>query len=66
MEERRAELTESLGAGATLSIDDFNTVDAKSRGGVSVITCTEIKDEPRNTLVEALENQPEDSVPESV
>lgn len=56
-EANRAKLTEKLGAGATLSIDDFSTLDTQSRGGVSVITCTEIKDEALDALVKALDDQ---------
>ena len=53
----RLELTEKLGAGAAIGIDDFSEVSAKSLGGVSVITCTEIKDEALDVLVKDLEER---------
>ena len=53
----RDELLEALGAGATISIDDFETLSTKSRGDVSVITCTDIKDEPLSKLVSVLDER---------
>lgn len=52
-----AAITEALGAHAGISTDDFNTVKTQSRGNVSVITCTEIKDEPLDALVSSLTEQ---------
>lgn len=53
----RKELAESLGQAAGISVEDFQSVDAKSFNGVSVITCTEIKDEPLCVLVDSLSEQ---------
>ena len=56
-------LRSELGAGATLSVDDFESAKAVTANGESLITCTDIKDEPLDSLVEALADQmPEGTV----
>ena len=57
------ELRAQLGAGASLSVDDFENAKAITTNGESLITCTDIKDEPLDALVESLASQmPEDTV----
>ena len=51
----KAELTESLGAGANISIDDFSKVIVIDNNGKSVINCGDIKDEPLEKLVASLQ-----------
>ena len=59
----KAHLREELGQGVSVGFEDFNDVDVKTSDDLSVITCTEIKDEPLNALVKVLSEQlPEDTV----
>lgn len=55
--QKKAELVSSLGAGAGVEYDDFDTVEVESKGKVSIITCTQIKAEPLGALISSLEEQ---------
>lgn len=54
-DEDKAALRESLGAGAVVSYDDFEEVDVKSLGKVSVIKCDNIKADAIESLTASLE-----------
>lgn len=59
----KKEITDSLGQGVSISADDFNIAKAVSVEGVTMITCTDIKDEPLDALVRELsERFSEDTV----
>ena len=53
----KSTLTESYGAGANISPDDFEKVSVKSSGKVSVITCETIKDDALIALVNSIESE---------
>jgi hypothetical protein len=55
--EEKMILAEKLGSAANIGINDFASVKAQSFNGVSVITCTEIKDAALNVLVDSLTEQ---------
>ena len=55
--EENLALAEKLGTASNIGINDFASVSAKSFNGVSVISCTEIKDAALNVLVESLTEQ---------
>ena len=56
-------ITDSLGQGASIGIEDFESVKAVAKSGTGVITCTQIKDEPLEALGEALaDDMPADTV----
>ena len=50
----RDTLVSDLGYGIGLSYNDFDNLEVKTVGKVSVITCTEIKDEPLDLLESSL------------
>lgn len=53
----KSEILSTLGEGASIGIEDFETVKALTADGATAITCTSIKDAPLNKLVFALEDQ---------
>ena len=55
--EEKMILAEKLGSAANIGINDFESVKAQSFNGVSVITCTEIKDAALDVLVDSLTEQ---------
>ena len=54
-EDAVADIKNSLGDGANLSADDFKSISAEDLDGVTVITCTDIKDSALSDIIDALQ-----------
>ena len=54
-EDALTNLKDSLGGGASLCADDFSSLTVEEVDGVSVITCTDIKDSALSDIIDALQ-----------